>query len=150
MNFSHLCILRRIFNRFSLVLELCRRMGIGMKLVVRLEMSRFRGGGLESTRNFSKLWRILLIVGSFCVGMLFTNRPIIQLLYIFIRELLLLLPQRVSSTLLSRHNNSCLTFSVDSIYPSNFTPDWPGALQKSSFPKWRTKATVRRWRRREF
>lgn len=37
-------------------------------------MSRFRGGGSESARNLSKLWTILLIVGSFCVGMLFTNR----------------------------------------------------------------------------
>lgn len=37
-------------------------------------MSRFRGGGSESARNFSKLWTIFLIVGSFCVGMLFTNR----------------------------------------------------------------------------
>lgn len=37
-------------------------------------MSRFRGGSSESARNFSKLWTIFLIVGSFCVGMLFTNR----------------------------------------------------------------------------
>lgn len=37
-------------------------------------MSRFRGGSSDSARNFSKLWTIFLIVGSFCVGMLFTNR----------------------------------------------------------------------------
>jgi len=37
-------------------------------------VSRFRGGGSESARNFSRIWTIFLIVGSFCVGMLFTNR----------------------------------------------------------------------------
>ena len=46
MNFSHLCVLWRIFNWFSLVLELCKRMGIGLNLVVRLEHV-FKENGAE-------------------------------------------------------------------------------------------------------
>lgn len=37
-------------------------------------VSKARGGGSESTKNFNRRWTIFLILGSFCVGTLFTNR----------------------------------------------------------------------------